>query len=694
MERINRETVMQSPQPQPMNSRILVVDDNPDHLRTLGATLESEGAQPLLCQTGREALTACEQHAVHVVVLNLRLPDMDGLQLLDALLRSRPRLKVIVHAGYATRDTAMTAVKHGAFAYVQKEGKVEELLAHIHRAFHLYLAEYSATLQHAVEQSTWALMRTNDDLRNEIAERKQTAAALRESEARFRHLLEDSMQGIVIYRDNTILFVNQAVAEMFGYDTPEAIYRLESLSTLIAPHERERLGLYRETRLAGEAVPRHYEFQGVRRDGSLVWLELQACVMMWEGELATQVTVVDITKHKHLEEQLRQSQKMEAMGTLAGGIAHEFNNILSAILGFTDLTLYEVPQGSQAWANMQEVLKATRRAKELVQQILAFSRPGDRAWEPLVVASIVREALALLRATLPATIAIHQHLDDTSGTVLANRTQLHQVVLNLCTNAAHAMRDTGGLLEISVDTVEVDRAFAMRSPPLYPGSHVRLRVRDTGPGMPPEVVARIFEPFFTTKEIGEGTGMGLAIVHGIVTSANGAITVQSTPGEGTTFTIYLPQSTAVDARKPLDSPYEEVPRGHGRILFVDDEVMLARLGYGLLTRLGYEVEVHTSSRAALDAFRADPGRFDLVMVDQTMPHMTGASLAKELRRIRLDIPIILCTGFSHVMNAEKAQDLGIDAFLMKPLATRDLAVAIQHVFQQRSAQETPVEPLA
>ncbi len=675
---------MQSPQPNPANPLILVVDDNPSHLRTLAEILESEGLQPLCCQTGREALAACEQHAVHVAVLDLRLPDMDGLQLLDAILHCRPQLKVIVYTGYASLDTAMAAVNHGAFAYMQKVGNVEELRAHIHRAFHTYLAGYSEALEHEAEQRTRALIRANADLRSEIAERQQTEAALRASEARFRRLLEDSIQGIVIHRDHTALFVNQAFAEIFGYDTPDAIYRLETLVTLIAPHERERLVRYSEARLAGEAVPRHYEYQGVRRDGSLVWLDMQASVVRWEGESAIQATVVDITERKHLEEQLRQSQKMEAMGTLAGGIAHEFNNILSAILGFTDLTQYEVPQGSRVWANMQEVLKATRRAKELVQQILTFSRPADQDWEPLSVALVVQEALALLRATLPTTITMQQHFEDTSGMVLANRTQLHQVVLNLCTNAAHAMRDTGGFLEISVDTVEVDRAFAVGHPPLHPGAHVCLRVRDTGPGMPPEVVAHIFEPFFTTKDIGEGTGMGLAIVHGIVTSANGAITVESTPGKGTTFAIYLPQSGVAGAPEALDDLHEDVPRGHGRILFVDDEAMLARLGYGMLTRLGYDVEVYTSSRAALDAFRAAPERFDLVTMDQTMPHMTGEALAKELRRIRPDIPIILCTGFSHVMNPEKAQALGIDAFLMKPLAMRDLAATIQHVFQQRT----------
>jgi CheY-like chemotaxis protein/anti-sigma regulatory factor (Ser/Thr protein kinase) len=261
------------------------------------------------------------------------------------------------------------------------------------------------------------------------------------------------------------------------------------------------------------------------------------------------------------------------------------------------------------------------------------------------------------------------------------------VVLNLCTNAAHAMRDTGGLLEISVETVEVDQAFAKRHPPLAPGPHVCFRVRDTGPGMPPEVVARIFEPFFTTKGVGEGTGMGLAIVHGIVTGSNGAMTVQSTPGEGTTFTIYLPQHADVPVPETRDHPGVPMSQGSECILFVDDEDILVRVGQAMLTHLGYDVVAYTNSVEALEAFRAEPQRFDLVITDQTMPSVTGEALARELRSIRADIPIILCTGFSHVMNAEKARAMGIDAFCMKPFAVRDLAVTIQHVLQPQSTGE-------
>jgi PAS domain S-box-containing protein len=389
-----------------------------------------------------------------------------------------------------------------------------------------------------------------------------------------------------------------------------------------------------------------------------------------------------------LEEQLRQAQKMEALGTLAGGIAHDFNNILMAILGYTELAAADLSSASQPWQALQEVRAAGKRATDLVQQILAFSRQSEPERRPVLLHVVVNEVIGFLRASLPTTIELRQQIANDAGAVLADPTQMHQVLMNLCTNAGHAMRDTGGVLEIRVDAVEVDAAFVASHPALHPRPHVRLTVRDTGHGMSIEVLERLFDPFFTTKGVGEGTGMGLAVVHGIIADHQGAITVHSTVGEGTTFTLYLP-CIHQDAMPETAPPEPSLPHGTGSILFVDDEAMLANLGHAILERLGYDVTVRTSSLEALEAFRAMPQRFDLVITDQTMPQMTGETLAKELRRIRPDIPIILCTGFSHTMHAEKTRALGINALCMKPFAVRDLAVTIQQVLATHTAQVPP-----
>ncbi|HEY7489985.1 MAG TPA: response regulator [Candidatus Tectomicrobia bacterium] len=388
-----------------------------------------------------------------------------------------------------------------------------------------------------------------------------------------------------------------------------------------------------------------------------------------------------ITAGKRLEAQLRQAQKMEAIGTLAGGIAHDFNNLLAAILGYTELALHAIHQDSDVSHYLQEVHKAGQRAKILVQQILTFSRRTEQTRTPVRLSHLVEEALALLRASLPSTIAMRHQISQDAGTVLADPTQLQQVLLNLGANAEYAMRQTGGLLEIRLEPVEVDEPMLAQHPELQAGPYVCITVTDTGHGMTPDVVERIFEPFFTTKGPGEGTGMGLALVHGIVASHGGVVTVASVVGQGTTFTVYLPRT---DASVPDEAAQEgTLPTGVERVLFVDDEESLVGLGQEILGLLGYDVVVCTGSVEALEVFRMAPQSFDLVITDQTMPYMTGEELARELRRLRADIPIILCTGFSHIMQAEKAQELGIDAFLLKPLAIQDLARVIQQVLEPR-----------
>ena len=397
---------------------------------------------------------------------------------------------------------------------------------------------------------------------------------------------------------------------------------------------------------------------------------------------------LDITERQQAEEererliaQLHQSQKMEALGALAGGIAHEFNNMLAVMLGFAELSQQQTPSHHPVWRNMEEIRKAGRRARDLVQQILTFSRRADVERTPTSIDQLIREVLQLLHASLPATISIQYRSHDDASSVLANANQLHQVVVNLCANAEYAMRETEGVLDLQLDTVEVDADSAADHPHLAPGSYVRLSVRDTGQGIPPEVVPHIFEPFYTTKGIGEGTGMGLAIVHGIVLDHGGDLTVESEVGVGTTFRVYLPRLPGSTPMR-VDSQ-EPIPHGNWRILFVDDEEALVQAVQGMLSHLGYVVQGAHRSLEALEWFRAAPHDFDLVITDQTMPEMTGEALARELRRLRPDIPIIICTGFSYVIDEAKAQGLDVDAFLHKPIVLKELALAIEGVLAKR-----------
>jgi CheY-like chemotaxis protein len=383
------------------------------------------------------------------------------------------------------------------------------------------------------------------------------------------------------------------------------------------------------------------------------------------------------------EQRLRQSQKMEAIGTLAGGIAHDFNNILTAIIGYTDMAQRKITTDVAMIRDLERVQEAGLRAKELVRQILAFSRQGEQERQPVQVAAVIEEVFKLLRATLPTTIEIRQQLDIAPhrGTVLADPTQLHQVLMNLGTNAAHAMRDHGGALSVSLTDIDADASLVALCPDLTPGPYVRLSISDTGHGMDSTVMERIFDPYFTTKKVGEGTGMGLAVVQGIIKSHGGAISVYSEPGHGTAFHIFLPLMAGDIRHEPVVE--ESFAGGTERILFVDDEPALVELGQELLEALGYSVAALTSSPEALALFRAQPAAFDLLISDVTMPGLTGRELVREILAIRPDIPVIMCSGFTEFVNSGEAREAGISEFLMKPYVTGKMAKVIRKVLAGR-----------
>ncbi len=384
---------------------------------------------------------------------------------------------------------------------------------------------------------------------------------------------------------------------------------------------------------------------------------------------------------KHLEDQLRQTQKMQALGTLAGGIAHDFNNLLTVIMGYTELSLRKLPGNNEARRSIEHVFTAAKRAKELVKQILSFSRQSEEKKHPLQINLIVNEVLSLLRSSLPPSIEIRNSRKTSSSLVKADPSQIHQVMMNLCTNAAHAMEDKGGILEVALEDVDIGSAVnpdptgSTLQKKLKPGAYVCLSVSDTGSGMDNDIKARIFEPYFTTKNPGEGTGMGLPVVQGIVESHGGAINVSSIPGQGSNFRVFLPRING--AVHPRFTPSTSIRGGNERILFIDNESVLVGMAREQLEQLGYTIVGRTDSLKALEVFSANPHRFDIVITDLTMPHMNGIQLARKFLEIRPDIPIILCTGFSNATAAREALKIGIKEVVMKPMVLETMAHAIR-----------------
>jgi PAS domain S-box-containing protein len=525
---------------------------------------------------------------------------------------------------------------------------------------------------------------------DDITERKQTEEALRASEQRYRTLLENLPQKIFHKdRDSVYVSCNETYASDLRIKPEEIKGKTDYDFFPQELAEKYRMDDQRIVTLGNTEEFEEKYFQ----NGQEMWIQtVKTPVKDGDGSITGVLGMFwDITEKKKAEEennrlqaQLQQAQKMEAIGTLAGGIAHDFNNILAAIMGYTELVMEDVPEGSTAKSNLKEIFKAGIRARDLVGQILAFSRQSEHEQKPLQPTSIIKEALKLLRASLPTTIEIRQNIGGQSNTILADPTQIHRVLMNLCTNAAHAIQEKGGLgvLGVTLDDVDVDADAAAQHPDLKPGPYARLTVSDTGCGMDHTVLERAFDPFFTTKTVGKGTGMGLSVVHGIVKEHGGAILADSKPGKATTFQVFLPKIETQEAQHEAIGPLHT---GNERILFVDDEKAVVAVGKKSLERLGYEVVAKTSSIEALEAFRAQPDKFDLVITDLTMPNMTGIELQKELVAIRQDIPVILCTGFGQTVSEENAKAMGIKQLIMKPFLKIEIAKTIRRVLDNPSA---------
>ena len=427
-------------------------------------------------------------------------------------------------------------------------------------------------------------------------------------------------------------------------------------------------------------------------DGKDKFIEVHAYPIFDKDGKITKIIeyTLDITERKRAEEeklamevQLRQSQKMQAIGTLAGGIAHDFNNILAALIGYADLAQDVVEEGSDAYEHIGGVFTAAERATELVKQILTFSRIEETELTAVRISTIVKDALKLLRASISPAIEFRQDIETSSNMVMANRTQIHQVIMNLCTNASHAMGEKGGVLDVSLDKVKIESDVATGYGTLKHGEYVKLIVKDTGCGMSSEVMDRIFEPFFTTKEPGKGTGMGLSVVHGIIKDHGGLINVESIVGEGTTFKIYLPLADVKESSETKKT--DVVPGKNERILFIDDEEPIVEVMTAMLKKMRYKVTGETDSLKALENFKDNPDKFDLVIVDQCLPKMSGTELAREMMSIRPNLPIILCTGFSDKVQGEELKVMGIKEFVLKPFDKSKLSLIIRNILDSETA---------
>ncbi|MCP4691057.1 MAG: response regulator [Desulfobacterales bacterium] len=619
--------------------RILVVDDEDSIRFSFRKILSRAGYDVIVASHMIDAKAILPANEFDVAIIDRLLENYDGIDLMKHIKRVQPFCETILVSAYPTFKSASETLDLDAFAYLTKPVKKNELCEAVGAA-----AAKAGLKREAKHQ-----------------------------ERVFQSLFESLPNGVAVCDlDQSIRFVNRAFTRILGYTKEELLGK-----PMPAPPEwdERRSKAEIDDLLNGKPVMER-ETERLTKGGGIVNVAITHSLGAGVDGKPTDILIIlrDISEKKKLEARLHHNERLESIGTLAGGIAHDFNNILSSLIGFTELAIEDANKNGMQYANLQEVLVAGNRAKDLVHQILMFSKQNDQELKPIKMKLIVNETLKLMRASLPSTIEIRGNL-RTDSLVLADPTRLNQVVMNLCTNAGHAMQEQGGVMEVGLFDVELDSKSTMARADIKPGKYVRLIVSDSGHGMSAKVMNQIFDPFFTTKERAEGTGLGLSMVHGIVTSFGGCIIPYSKKGKGSTFSVYLPviegeAQSEIEIRPPL-------PTGTERILFIDDEPPIVKMSQRMLRRLGYTVESRTSSIEALALFKAKHDSFDLVITDMTMPNMTGDELSREILRIRPDIPIILCTGFSQKITEDEARNMGIGAFITKPILSREIAETIR-----------------
>jgi len=524
----------------------------------------------------------------------------------------------------------------------------------------------------------------------DVTERKQAETALRDSEEKYRILVENAQETIYVAQDGMLQFANERSMELTGYPVEDLTER--PFEAFIHPEDRDMVMERHYKRMQGmETVP-SYSFRIITRSGRLRWVKLKTVAIEWEGRPATLNFVSDITERKEAQEaraklqnRLRQAQKMEAIGTLTGGVAHDFNNILSIIMGYTELIESELPEGDVAGKGLREIKAASLRAKEVIRQLLTFSRKGEEVQAPQDISLIIKEGMRMMRSTIPSSVEIRDQIDRDLPKVMANPTQIHQLIVNLCKNASDAMTEHGGTLSVQLTAASLSAEAAAPDPDLCPGAYVKLTVSDTGHGIASPDMDRIFDPYFTTKDLDKGTGLGLSVVLGIVKAHGGAIRVESEVDGGTRLEVFFPIAGETSAA-PVEEFWQPLPTGTESILFIDDETSVVHLNRMRMEKLGYRVVSETDPEKALERFRAAPDQFDLVITDMTMPKMTGDILSREILKILPRMKIILCTGYSEKVSEAEARSIGIAEYIEKPIAIDTLARIARAVLDGEEGQ--------
>ncbi len=638
--------------------RILFVEDNPQDTELALRELRRAGYLPEWSRVETEDTYLAALHPGWDIILSdFRMPQFDGLQALHLLLKKGLDIPFIIVSGTIGEETAVEAIKQGATDYLLKDR----------------LARLGPAVKQAMAQNRVRL------------ERKRAEDALQENENRFRQLVENINE--VMWMTNParskFLYVSPAFVQIWGRSCEELVHTPEVWHESIHPEDRARIrGAAMVKTITGDY---NEAYRIVRPDGTVRWIRDKAYPVKDESGQVHRIVGVaeDITDRKQLEEKFLLAQRMEAIGTLAGGIAHDFNNILSGIVGFNSLARQAAANNPELLEYLDEIARAGSRAADLVRQILAFSRVGDEVMVPVQLRHIIAEAVQLLRAAIPTSINFEVNLGSNLPAVQGNATQLHQIVMNLGTNAWHAMREKPGLLSISLDACTVNEPMARSLPGIGPGQFVRIAVSDTGCGMDATIQERVFEPFFTTKAPGEGTGLGLAVVHGIVRSHQGTIRLASETGKGTTFEIYLPAIAATPS--PVSADPGLIPRGNGEhILFVDDELPIVRLGERMLQQIGYVAVGESRVSEALARLEREPQAYRLVITDQTMPGLTGLEFAAKIQALRADLPVVLASGYSVALTPERIQAAGVCEVMAKPYTIMTLAETIQRHLPQKN----------